>query len=107
MDDPSQMERIRELAHRLSQTRWQVARGLKSEPYIDGTPAGTPRPIDVLWRAHLLYVQESSPAKMARLVPQEISKAFNLQVITEAIKLCYERSPEFVHEYLEDNFALS
>ena len=43
---------------------------------------------------------------MARLVPQEIAKAFNLQVITEAIKLCYERSPDFVHEYLEDNFDL-
>ena len=107
LDDPNQMERVRELAHRLSQTRWQVARGLKSEPYIDGTPAGTPRPIDVLWRAHLLYVQEGSPGKMARLVPQEISKAFNLQVITEAIKLCYERSPDFVHEYLEDNFDIA
>ena len=107
LDDPDQMERVRELAHRLSQTRWQVARGLKSEPYIDGTPAGTPRPIDVLWRTHLLYVQEGSPGKMARLVPQEIAKAFNLQVITEAIKLCYERSPDFVHEYLEDNFELA
>ena len=107
LDDPDQMERVRELAHRLSRTRWQVARGLKSEPYIDGTPAGTPRPIDVLWRTHLLYVQEGSSGKMARLVPQEIAKAFNLQVITEAIKLCYERSPDFVHEYLEDNFELA
>ncbi len=106
LDDPNQMERVRGLAHRLSQTRWQVARGLKSEPYIDGTPVGTPRPIEVLWRADLLYVQEGSAAKMARLVPQEIAKAFNLQVVTEAIKLCYERSPDFVHEYLEDNFNL-
>ena len=106
LDAPNQMERVRGLAHRLSQTRWQVARGLKSEPYIDGTPVGTPRPIDVLWRADLLYVQEGSAAKMARLVPQEIAKVFNLQVIAEAIKLCYERSPDFVHEYLEDNFDL-
>ena len=107
LDDPNQMERVRELAHRLSQTRWQVARGLKSEPYIDRTPVGTPRPIDVLWRAHLLYVQEGSAAKVARLVPQEIAKAFNLPVITEAIKLCYDRTPDFVHEYLEDNFDLA
>ena len=107
LDDPNQMERVRGLAYRLSQTRWQVARGLKSQPYIDGTPVGTPRPIEVLWRADLLYVQEGSAAKMARLVPQEIAKAFNLQVITEAIKLCYERSPDFVHEYLEDNFDLA
>ena len=107
LDDSNQMERVRGLAHRLSQTRWQVARGLKSEPYIDGTPVGTPRAINVLWRTHLLYVQEGSAAKMARLVPQEIAKAFNLQVTTEAIKLCYDRSPEFVHEYLEDNFDLA
>ena len=107
LDDPKQMERVRGLAHRLSQTRWQVARGLKSEPYIDGTPVGTPRPIVVLWRADILFLQEGSAAKMARLVPQEIAKAFNLQVITEAIKLCYERSLDFVHEYLEDNFDLA
>ena len=107
LDEPNQMERVRGLAHRLSQTRWQVAGGLKSEPYIDGTPIGTPRPIDVLWRADLLYVQEGSAAKAAKLVPAEIAKAFNLQVITEAIKLCYERSPDFVHEYLEDNFDLA
>ena len=101
------MERIRELAHRLSQTSWQVAKGLKSEPYIDGTPAGTPRPIDVLWHANLLYVQEGSAAKVAKLVPQEIAKAFNVQVIAEAIKLCYDRSQDFVDEYLEDNFELA
>ena len=107
LDDPDQADRVKGLAHRLSRTRWQVAKGLKSEPYIDGIPAGTSRPIDVLWRDDLLYVQEGSAAKMARLVPQEIARAFNLQAVTEAIKLCYERSPAFVREYLEDNFELA
>ena len=107
LDDPDQMHRVQVLAHRLSRTRWQVAKGLKSEPYIDGTPVGTSRPIDVLWRDHLLYVQEGSAAKMARLVPQEIARSFNLQAVTEAIKLCYERSSDFVREYLEENFELA
>ena len=107
LDDPHQMECVRELAHRLSQTRWQVAKGLKSEPYVDGTPVGTSRPIDVLWHADLLYVQECSAAKMARLVPQEIARAFNLPMIAEAIKICYDRSPDFIHEYLEANFELA
>ena len=107
LDDPDQTERVRGLARRLSTTRWQVAEGLKSEPYIGGTPAGTPRPIDVLWHADLLYVQKGSAAKMAKLVPPEIAKAFNVPAITEAIKLCYERSPAFVQEYLEDNFDLA
>ena len=100
------MERVRGLAHRLSQTQWQVAQGLESVPYIDGTPAGTSRPIDVHWRADLLYVQKGSPAKLARVVPQEIARAFNRQEITDAIKLCYERSSEFISEYLEENFNL-
>ena len=28
-------------------------------------------------------------------------------MVTEAIKLCYERSSDFIHEYLEHNFDLS
>ena len=107
LEDADSTERVRRLADRLSRTRWQVAAGLESEPYIGGTPAGVPRPIEVLWRADILYAQRGSPAKMARLVPQEIARAFNRQDITDAIKLCYERPPEFINEYLEDNFNLA
>ena len=107
LEDADLTERVQGLADRLSRTRWQVAAGLESEPYIDGTPAGTPRPIEVLWRDDILYVQRGSPAKMARLVPQEIARAFNHQDITDAIKLCYERPLEFINEYLEDNFNLA
>ena len=107
LEDADSTERVRGLADRLSRTRWQVAAGLESEPYIGGTPAGVPRPIEVLWRADILYVQRGSPAKMARLVPQEIASAFNRRDITDAIKLCYERAPGFINEYLEDNFNLA
>ena len=107
LEDADSTERVRGLADRLSRTRWQVAAGLESEPYIGGTPAGVPRPIEVLWRADILYAQRGSPAKMARLVPQEIARAFNRQDITDAIKLCYERPTEFINEYLEDNFNLA
>ena len=107
LDNSSQMERVRELAQRLSQTRWQVARGLKSVPYIDGTPVGTLRPNDVLWHKDLLYVREYSVAKLASLVPQEIAKPFKWKEITEAIKICYERDPIFIDEYLKDKFKLA
>ena len=106
LEDADLTERVRGLADRLAQTRWQVAAGLESEPYIGGTPAGTPRPIEVLWRDYILYVQRGSPAKMAKLVPQEIARAFNSQDVSDAIKLCYERPLEFINEYLEDNFSL-
>ena len=107
MEDSDSTERVRGLAGRLSRTRWQVAAGLESEPYIGGTPAGLPRAIEVLWRADILYVQRGSQAKIARLVPQEIARAFNRNDITDATKLCYERPPEFINEYLEDNFNLA
>ena len=107
LEDSNSTERVRSLADRLSRTRWQVAADLESEPYIGGTPAGIPRPIEVLWRDDILYVQSGSPAKVARLVPQEIARAFNHQDITDAIKLCYERPPGFIREYLEDNFNLA
>ena len=107
LEDAESTERVWGLADRLSRTRWQVAAGLEAEPYIGGTPAGTPRPIEVLWRAEILYVQKGSPAKMAKIVPREIARAFNRQDITEAIKFCYERPPGFIDEYLEDNFNLA
>ena len=106
LDDQDETRRVRELANRLTGTGWQVASGLQTVPYIDGTPAGTPRRIDVLWKDSLLYVEDRSAAKMAKAVAQELGRVFNKPEITDAIKLCYDRPPEFVLEYLEENFKL-
>jgi len=106
LDDQNDTQRIRALADRLAVTHWQPASGLQAVPYIDGTPAGIPRPIDVLWKDSLLYVEDRSTAKMAKAVAQELGRVFNKQEVADAIKLCYDRSPEFVLEYLEENFKL-
>lgn len=105
-ESQDETERMSELAKRLTHTEWQVASGLQTVPYIDGTPAGTPRRIDVLWKDYLLYVEDRSAPKMAKTVAQELGRVFTKQEITDAIKLCYDRSPEFVLEYLEENFKL-
>ena len=107
LEDISQQKRIRKLAHQLAQTQWQVAGGLESVPYIDGIPAGPSRSIEALWLDNLLYVQNDSPAKMAKAVFQEIGKAFNLLSIVEAVKVCYDRDAKFINEYLEDDFNLA
>ena len=107
LDDASQMAKIRELAQRLSQTRLQLAGGLESVPYIDGTPAGTSRATDAHWGGDLLYVQRGSSGKVAGAVTREIAKAFDRQEITDAVKLCYERDPGFINEYLDENFNLA
>lgn len=106
LDDQNDTHRIRELANRLTVTHWQPASGLQTVPYIDGTPAGTLRHIDVLWKDSLLYVEDRSTAKTAKAVAQELGRVFNKQEVADAIKLCYDRSPEFVLEYLEENFKL-
>lgn len=106
LDDQDEIRRVRELADRLTETGWRVASGLHTVPYIDGTPVGMPRRIDVLWKDSLLYVEDRSAAKMARAVAHELGRVFNKPEITDAIKLCYDRSPEFVLEYLEENFKL-
>ncbi len=105
-DDEAETKRIRELAGRLAKTGWQVATGLKTVPYIDGTPAGTPRPVDVLWKGELLYVEDRPVARLFKPIAQELARPFERPDIAEAIKACVERSPEFISEYLETNFRL-
>jgi hypothetical protein len=99
--------RVRELADRLAKTKWQIATGLETIPYIGGTPAGTARRIDVLWKESQLYVEDRSTARMAKNIAQELGRVFDRSEVTDAIKLCYDRSPEFVMEYLQENFRLS
>lgn len=106
LDNQDETRRVRELANRLASTGWQVASGLQTVPYIDGTPAGTPRRIDVLWKDSLLYVEDRSPAKLAKPVAQEIGRCFGKPEITDAILYCFNRSPEDVLEYIEANFKL-
>ncbi|MEQ9460441.1 MAG: hypothetical protein RIG82_05775 [Phycisphaeraceae bacterium] len=106
LDDQNEASRVRELANRLAGTGWQVASGLQTVPYIDGTPAGTPRRIDVLWKDSLLYVEDRSPARLAKPVAQEIGRVFSKLEITDAVLYCFNRSPVDVLEYLEENFKL-
>jgi hypothetical protein len=105
--DAEEKQRIRELGKRLANTVWVVANVLETTPYIAGTPAGTPRSIPALWRDTKLYIARQSPARIARIVTQELGKAFQNSEINDAIMLCYDRSAEFITEYLEENFKLT
>ena len=107
LDDNEHTERVRMVARQLEHTRWQVAGDIKSVPYIDGKPAGTSRTIEVSWQDHVLYVQNSSPARMAKAVPLEIGRAFDRPDIADAIQICYERDKDFIEEYLDNSFDLA
>ena len=106
LDDTSEQDRVRKLAADLANTIWQTAPGLEIIPYIDGTPAGTPRRAEAVWLGGVLYVEDRPLSKLARAVAQELGRAFRRQDLADAIKLCFDRPPAFVTEYLEENFKL-
>jgi len=108
LDTEEDTRRIRAIAETLARTNWHATPGLEIIPYIDGTPAGMPRRVDVLWLGESLFVDHLPKAKLARRVPEEISKAFARQDnIKAALDYSFERSPEDVREYLEENFKLA
>lgn len=106
LDGEEETQRVRMLASSLATTSWIEASRLDIVPYIDGTPAGTPRQADVLWLNGLLYVEPLPKAKLARRVPEEIGRAFARADIKAALDYSFERSAEDVREYLEGNFKI-
>jgi len=106
LDDETKNLRTRELGRCLARTRFQIVADLETTPYIDGVPSGAPRRIDVLWKDMTLYVENKSMAKMAIAIAQELGRRFGRPDVTDAIKLCFERAPVFVTEYLDENFKL-
>ena len=106
LDSEEDTKRVRALAETLARTGWHPTPGLEIVPYINGTPAATPRKADVLWLGDALYVDQLPKAKLARRVPEEIGKAFGRTDIKAALDYSFERSPADVREYLEENFNL-
>jgi hypothetical protein len=107
LDSEDETMRVRDLAQRLAETEWKTSSDVEIIPYIGGTPAGTARRADVVWLDKALYVIDRPIAKLARSVAQELGRTFRRQEIADAIKLCFERSTDFVLEYLEENFELA
>lgn len=106
LKDEEEAARTRALAKELTETKWSSTRELEIISYIDGKPAGTPRPVDAMWCEGVLYAADKPFAKLARSVSLELGRQFQNTEITDAIKLCFDRTPEFVTEYMEGNFTL-
>lgn len=106
VDDVEECERLRELGRSLSRSECAIVRQIESTPMIDGVPAGTPRLLDALWQGEVLYVVASSAPRTARAVTHAIGQRFANEDITDAVKICYDREPHFIEEYVSENFAL-
>ncbi len=107
LDDEADTDRIRAWATDLAVTAWQIAPGLELIPYIDGTPAGTPRRAEVVWLDRVLYVDQLPNAKLARIVPDRLGKTFGRSDIAAAMNYCFGRSQVEITEYIEENFKLA
>lgn len=103
--DPAETERVRALAQAIAATSWVQAPKLEVIPYLDGVPAGTVRLTDILWLDRKLFVSPLSKAKLAKRLPEEIGRSLSAE-IRAALAYAFERSPEDINEYLEENFTL-
>ncbi|MGF7007314.1 sacsin N-terminal ATP-binding-like domain-containing protein [Aminobacter sp. BE322] len=103
--DAGETERVRALAEAIAATSWVQTPKLEVVPYLDGVPAGTARLTDILWLERKLFVSPLSKAKLAKRVPEEIGRSLSSD-IRAALAYAFERSPEDIREYLEENFTL-
>lgn len=103
--DPTETERVRTVAAAIAATCWVAAPTLEVIPYLDGVPAGTARLTDILWLDGKLFVTTLSKAKLAKRAPEEIGKGLSAD-IRAAMAYAFERSPDDIKEYLEENFTL-
>jgi hypothetical protein len=103
--DPAETERVRALAEAIAATGWVHAPKLEVIPYLDGVPAGTARLTDILWLDRRLFVSPLTKAKLAKRVPEEIGKGLSAD-IRAALAYAFERSPEDIKDYLDENFTL-
>ncbi|MBY3260300.1 ATPase [Rhizobium laguerreae] len=103
--DPTDTDRVRALAEAIAATGWVQTPKLEVIPYLDGVPAGTARLTDILWLNCTLFVSPLSKAKLAKRVPEEIGRSLSAD-IRAALAYAFERSPEDIRDYLEENFTL-
>ncbi|WP_283433167.1 sacsin N-terminal ATP-binding-like domain-containing protein [Neorhodopirellula lusitana] len=101
-----QQERIRLHGSRLARTSVVSTRALQSISCVDGIPVGTPRRVSAIWKDETLYVEERPAAQLFTAVTRELSRAFDLPIVAEAIRASYERPRIFVHEYVNQTFDL-
>lgn len=105
LGDPAETERVRAIAAEIATTTWVTAPKLEVIPYLGGVPAGTARLTDILWLDGKLFVSPLSKAKLAKRAPEEIGKNLGSD-IRAALAYAFERSPEDIKAYLEENFSL-
>jgi len=109
VSDEAQTQRIREAAARLARSDWLLfddQDSLQVTPYVNGAPAGQPHACDVLWHERSIFVRNGRLARSFDALVAELARPFANEKVTEAMKACIERAPDFITEYMEEHFTL-
>jgi len=99
-------ETDREAARRMAMAHWIPAKSVQTQPYLDGTPAGTPSDAAIVWIADALYVDGDSTRAYKALV-RELSRPFSSTTAHETIRDCVGRDENWIRAYAEENLVLS
>lgn len=106
LENDEERDRIRTLAQSLSTARVCVVPALETMPYISGTPAGTAKRADVVWREEVIFVDDLPKPKLAKAIPDKLGKVFEKADFVAALNYCFDRTPAEVVEYIAGNFVL-
>jgi hypothetical protein len=98
---------IRGAAARLAGSTFANVPGLEVVPFLEGTPAGTPRKADVAWVGTVLCIDQLTPARLAKAIPQELGRIFRHPEIRAALDYCVGRASPDIDAYFAENFRLS
>lgn len=107
LDSDEEGLRVRGLGERLAQTRIVETPTVEVTPYMEGTPAGTSRMVDVAWFDTRLCVANLTTAKAAKRVPEEIGRVFGRDDVKAALNYAFERAASDIHDYMAQNFDLA
>lgn len=100
-------ENILKLAKRMARTRVAELVTIKSTPYLDGTPVGTPKQMEAVWIDEILCIVMMKDARKAKVLPKEFGNTFQNQEIADAIVYCCDRTEQTIRDYFESNFHLA
>jgi hypothetical protein len=106
LDDKEAQARIHQHAARFTTCLWQPVSSLQVTPYLDNAPVGQPQRPTVLWSSSTLFVHDVNIVEIVDDLANELQRPFESKTIADAIRVCIDRSRDFVTRYLGGKFSL-
>jgi hypothetical protein len=105
LEDKEAQARIRKHAARFTACLWQPISSLQVTPYLNNTPVGQPQWPAILWSSSTLFVHDVNIVEIVDDLANELQRPFESAAIAEAIRVCIDRSRDFVARYLKGKFS--